>query len=137
MGSGESSLRAAARTIREVDPLQGALRDPEAYKDLENAQTEVARLRSLLKAAARCYTTEQARARRKEKRDKEKALRLAEAEKNKASRQAAAAAAEANRLKRGRAFRDGFVLSAGEGSDGGSLLDLSPQLANLSGAQLA
>ena len=36
-----------------------------------------------------------------------------------------------------RAFRDGFVLSAGEGSDGGSLLDLSPQLANLSGAQLA
>ena len=37
-----------------------------------------------------------------------KALRLAEAEKNKASRQAAAAAAEANRLKRGRAFRDGF-----------------------------
>ena len=36
-----------------------------------------------------------------------------------------------------RAFRDGFVLSAGEGSDGGSLLDLSPQLANLVGAQLA
>ena len=41
------------------------------------------------------------------------------------------------RAKALRAFRDGFVLSAGEGSDGGSLLDLSPQLANLSGAQLA
>ena len=37
------------------------------------------------------------------------------------------------RAKALRAFRDGFVLSAGEGSDGGSLLDLSPQLANLSG----
>ena len=42
------------------------------------------------------------------------------------------------RAKALRAFRDGFVLSAGEGSDGGSLLDLSPRLADdPSGAQLA